>query len=96
MIYEIYISKGAVSSRCTKMSDSYIGADSPFYFGQLLRPHGIKSGIRKNIRASFVRGGKEQPMAVTVRRLCRFAGHYINAGIRGSTFSLYAECDFVE
>lgn len=71
MIYEIYISKGAVSSRCTKMSDSYIGADSPFYFGQLLRPHGIKSGIRKNIRASFVRGGKEQPMAVTVRRLCR-------------------------
>lgn len=68
----------------------------PFYFGQLLRPHGIKSGIRKNIRASFVRGGKEQPMAVTVRRLCRFAGHYINAGICGSTFSLYAECDFVE
>lgn len=96
MIYEIYISKGAVSSRCTKMSDSYIGADSPFYFGQLLRPHGIKSGIRKNIRASFVRDGKEQPMAVTVRRLCRFAGHYINAGICGSTFSLYAECDFVE
>ena len=69
---------------------------SPFYFGQLLRPHGIKSGIRKNIRASFVRGGKEQHMAVTVRRLCRFAGHYINAGICGSTFSLYAECDFVE
>ena len=26
----------------------------------------------------------------------RFAGHYINAGICGSTFSLYAECDFVE
>ena len=31
---------------------------APFYFGQLLRPHGIKSGIRKKYKSIICKGWK--------------------------------------